>query len=84
MTDHEKLPENPITIEELDPLAQELRQLKKGVLDFVARMRARSSVDQRWLAIGTTDFEKGMMSIGHAFAAAPLKELSEKLQALKD
>lgn len=84
MTDHEKLPENPIAIEELDPLAQELEQLKKSVLDFVARMRARSSVDQRWLAIGTTDFEKGMMCIAHAFAAAPLKELNEKLQALKD
>lgn len=80
----EKLPENPITAEEIQQLAEEFEQLKLGVLDFISRMRGRSNVDQRWLAIGTTDFEKGMMCIGRAISEAPLKEIKEMLQALKD
>lgn len=83
MTEHEQLPENPITLEEIELLIQEHQDLAASVLAFVARLRARSNVDQRWLAIGTTDFEKGMMSIGYAFTKEPMKEINAMLQSVK-
>lgn len=78
----EKLPENPITMEECQALMNEFTALRDQMLAFADRLRGRSSVDQRWLAIGVTDVEKGCMSIAHAFALVPLKEAQAELERL--
>ncbi|MDF3607740.1 hypothetical protein PE067_17290 [Paracoccus sp. DMF-8] len=54
------------------------------MLAFADRFRGRSNVDQRWLAIGVTDVEKGMMGIGHAVTKAPLEELKKLNDRLED
>ena len=73
MTHSETMPLKPmLTFEEVSAMADELEALKKGVLDLADRLRGRAGVDQRWLSIGVTDFEKGLMFIGKEIIEGPL------------
>ncbi|MFN3315134.1 MAG: hypothetical protein ACK46Q_17000 [Hyphomonas sp.] len=77
MNHAESLPSQPpITVDEVQVLAKELEGLKNQILEIANRLRGRSGVEQRWLAIGVTDVEKGMMAMGHAIT----KEILEKLR----
>lgn len=81
MNPAETMPSQPaITPEECQELAKELIALERGVLDFANRFRGRNGVDQRWLAIGVTDVEKGFMSVTKAICEAPLKAALAELE----
>lgn len=84
MIEQEQLPENPISLDEADGLIRELAATQTDILEFAKRLRGRSGVDQRWLAIGITDVEKGIMSINRAFAEAPLQEARAMLTKLME
>lgn len=75
------MPAKPaIPFEQIDGIALELKALKQALLDFADRHRGRDGVDQRWLAIGVTDVEKGCMSIAHAVMTSTLEKGLAQLQ----
>lgn len=74
MNDHEQLPENPLSFEEAKKFLGEMADIQARGLALVSSVRGRSGVDQRWLAIGATDFEKGMMGITRAVMEKVLRE----------
>ena len=83
MNPSETMPEKgPLSMEEARALSDELDQTQKQILEFVDRLRGRKGVDQRWLAIGVTDLEKGAMSILRAFLENPMKEALKELAEL--
>jgi hypothetical protein len=48
--------------EEID-LMNEAKELSEKVGELVARMKSLPSNDQRWIATGTTDLQKGFMCL---------------------
>lgn len=83
MNPTETMPEqSPLSLEEAQAMSAELDKLQKQVLAFANRLRGRVGVEQRWLAIGVTDVEKGVMSIGRAFLENPMKEAMKEIAAL--
>jgi hypothetical protein len=48
--------------EEID-LMNEAKALAEQVGDFVERLQSTNALDQRWVATGKTDLQKGFMSI---------------------
>lgn len=74
MTHSETMPLKPmLSIDEVEAMTEEMLDLKKRGLDLAGRLRGRAGVDQRWLSIGITDFEKGLMFIGKEIVEGPLK-----------
>lgn len=84
MNAEEKLPDNPVSFEEAAQHMEEFARLKDDLLTFANRFRGRTGVDQRWLAIGITDVEKGYLGIAHAIFSAPLKAAAEELAKLAE
>lgn len=62
-----------LTNEELSEVSGEIEKLNGAILALADRMRGRDAVEQRWLQIGVTDVEKGLMSIVRAIVTEPLK-----------
>lgn len=74
MTHSETMPLKPmLSIDEVEAMGRELADLKRRGLDLADRLRGRAGVDQRWLSIGITDFEKGVMFIGKEIVEGPIK-----------
>lgn len=44
----------------------ELGKFNKHADTLISNLRSSSNVDQRWLSIGITDIEKGILSLRHA------------------
>lgn len=63
-----------LTIDEVEALADRLVIVKRAGLEIIAELRDRAGVDQRWLSIGMTDFEKGLMFIGKELVEGPLNQ----------
>jgi hypothetical protein len=53
--------------EEID-LMNEVKAEGERIGELLARIRAIPNVDQRWLSIGQTDLQKGVMSVVRAIA----------------
>jgi hypothetical protein len=56
-----------ITQDELD-LMNAIKDLGKKVGDFLDGLTKVAGIDQRWIAIGATDLQKGFMGISRAVA----------------
>lgn len=79
----ETLPNKPaLSQDDVESRHADLLTLKRSYLAFVDDLRGREGVDQRWLAIGLTDVEKGIMSVQYALLDVPMKKALEKLKAL--
>lgn len=83
MNPAETLPDqDPLSLEDAQNAIEELNALQQSLLAYSNRFRGRAGVDQRWLAIGVTDIEKGVMSVSRAIAEAPLKAAEAQLKKL--
>ncbi|MGN7870974.1 Acb2/Tad1 domain-containing protein [Paracoccus sp. 22332] len=69
----------PLSMDEAQEVAEELKTLQQNLLDFASRFRGRADVDQRWLAIGITDLEKGVMCLQKAILEQPLEAILAEL-----
>lgn len=68
MTEHNGLPVEGYRPQSDDKIAlvNHNKQLEELVLRTLDELKLMSSVDQRWLAIGRTDIEKGFMAVNRA------------------
>lgn len=53
--------------EEID-LMNEIKQKGAELGELVAKLRESKSLDQRWVSIGATDFQTGLMALTRAVA----------------
>jgi hypothetical protein len=49
-------------------LINEGKMLGERIGEFIDRLRDMPSIDQRWLSIGTTDIQRGLMAVTRAIA----------------
>lgn len=49
-------------------LMNEIKQAGKDLGDLVATLKQMPELDQRWVAIGATDLQKGLMALTRAVA----------------
>lgn len=68
MTDHQPMPVAGYTAQSDDIIktVNENKQLEETVLKQLDALKARTDVDQRWLAIGRTHVEEAFMAINRA------------------
>lgn len=68
MTEHNGLPVEGYRPQSDDKIAlvNHNKQLEELVLRTLDELKLMSSIDQRWLAIGRTDIEKGFMAVNRA------------------
>lgn len=68
MTDHQPMPVAGYTAQSDDIIktVNENKQLEETVLKQLDALKARTDVDQRWLAIGRTHVEQAFMAINRA------------------
>lgn len=68
MTDHQPMPIAGYTAQSDDIIktVNENKQLEETVLKQLDALKARTDVDQRWLAIGRTHVEEAFMAINRA------------------
>ena len=68
MTDHQPMPVAGYTAQSDDIIktVNENKQLEETVLKQLDVLKARTDVDQRWLAIGRTHIEEAFMAINRA------------------
>lgn len=68
MTEHNGLPVEGYRPQGDDKIAlvNHNKQLEELVLRTLDELKLMSSIDQRWLAIGRTDIEKGFMAVNRA------------------
>lgn len=85
MNAEEQFPDSPVSADEIQKIAPELEKLRDDLLAFASRFKGRTGVDQRWLAIGMTDVEKGVTFISKAILEGPLVAAIVELEkAMKD
>lgn len=53
--------------EEID-LMNEIKSLGKGLETLIEKLRYDDGIDQRWVAIGATDLQKGLMALTRSVA----------------
>ena len=53
--------------EEIDSM-NEVKAMGRALEDLVARVRATPGVDPRWVAIGATDLQTGLMALTRSIA----------------
>lgn len=56
-----------LTQEEID-LMNEIKQQGVALGELVAKLRATEGLDQRWVSIGATDLQTGLMALTRAVA----------------
>lgn len=56
-----------LTAEEI-ALMNEIKHQGEALGELVARLAANEAVDKRWVAIGTTDLQKGIMALVRSVA----------------
>ena len=56
-----------LTQEEID-LMNEIKQQGVALGELVAKLRASDGLDQRWVSIGATDLQTGLMALTRAVA----------------
>lgn len=68
MTDHKPMPVHGYTSqsEAKIHLVNALKQLEEMVLRDLDALKLNEGIDQRWLAIGRTDIEKGFMAVNRS------------------
>jgi hypothetical protein len=56
-----------LTQEEID-LMNEIKTIGADLGDLVSKLRLTSGIDQRWLSIGATDLQTGLMALTRSVA----------------
>lgn len=83
MIPDETMPAKPAqTLEEVQQAVNDLNDLKMKMREFADRFQGREGVGQRWLAIGITDVEKGVMAMTAAISEVALRKAHGELQAV--